>query len=89
MIYYISNNGAPGVLGICGELLFIFRELGSIGNYFQGFGEQAHSLGDLATGSPAKKVKKKSHLKGKTFISFDLKKKSASAPPPPPPPWEI
>ena len=33
----------------------IFRELGSTGNYFQGFGEQAHSFGDL--GNPSKKAK--------------------------------
>ena len=26
-----------------------FRELGSTGNYFRGFGEQAHSLGDLGS----------------------------------------
>ena len=45
--------GPPGALGIWGEWLFIFRELWSTGNYFQGFGEQAHSFGDL--GSPAKK----------------------------------
>ena len=45
--------GSTGVLGIWGEWLFIFRELGSTGNYFQRFGEQAHSFGDL--GSPAKK----------------------------------
>ena len=45
--------GPPWVLGIWGEWLFIFRELGSTGNYFQGFGEQAHSFGDL--GIPAKK----------------------------------
>ena len=32
--------------------LFIFRELWSTGDYFQGFGAQAHSFGDL--GSPAK-----------------------------------
>ena len=50
----------------------IFRELGSTGNYFQGFGEQVHSFGDL--GSPANKLKK-SHLKGKAFILFDLFKK--------------
>ena len=50
-------------------MIFIFRDLGSTGNYFQGFGGQAHSFGDL--GSPAKKKrKKKSHLKGKAFISF-------------------
>ena len=46
-------RGPSGVLGIWGEWLFIFRELGSTGNYFLGFGEQAHSFGDL--GSPAKK----------------------------------
>ena len=48
--------GDPGVRGIWGEWLFIFRELGSNGNYFQGFGEQAHSFGDL--GSPAKSKNK-------------------------------
>ena len=48
--------GPPGVLGIWGEWLFIFRDLGSTGNYFRGAGEQAHSFGDL--GSPAKKQKK-------------------------------
>ena len=45
--------GPQGVLGIWGECLFIFRELGSTGIYLQVFGEQAHSFGDL--GSPAKK----------------------------------
>ena len=44
----------PEVLEICGEWLFIFRELGSTGIYFQGFREHAHSFGDL--GSPAKNV---------------------------------
>ena len=53
----ISLVGPPGVLGILGEWLFIFRDLGSTGNYFRGAGEQAHSFGDL--GSPAKKQKKK------------------------------
>ena len=43
----------PWIWGIWREWLFIFRELGSTGNYFQGFEEQAHSFGDL--GSPAKK----------------------------------
>ena len=47
----------PGVLGIWGEWLFIFRDLGSTGNYFRVPGEQAHSFGGL--GSPAKKQKKK------------------------------
>ena len=46
----------PGVLGIWGEGLFIFRELGSTANYFRGAGEQAHTFGNL--GSTAKKYKK-------------------------------
>ena len=50
--YYIELEPQGG-LGIWGEWPFIFRELGSTGNYFQGSGEQAHSFGDL--GSPAKK----------------------------------
>ena len=56
----------PGGLGNLGEWLFIFRELGSTGNYFQGFVEQAHeahSFGDLGTRA------KKNHLKEKAFIS--------------------
>ena len=57
IILVISKVGPPGVLGIWGEWLFIFRDLGSTGNYLRGAGEQAHSLGDL--GSPAKKQKNK------------------------------
>ena len=49
-----SDTGAPpGVLGIWGEGLFIFRELGSTANYFRGAGEQGHTFGDL--GSTVKK----------------------------------
>ena len=48
-----SLPGPPGVLGIWGEGLFIFKELGSTANYFRGAGEQAHTFGDL--GSTAKK----------------------------------
>ena len=33
------GGGGAGVLGIWGEWLFIFRELGSTGDYFPGFGE--------------------------------------------------
>ena len=47
------NGAPPGVLGIWGEGLFIFRELWSTANYFRGAGEQAHTFGDL--GSTAKK----------------------------------
>ena len=49
----VTNGAPPGVLGIWGERLFIFRELGSTANYFRGAGEQAHTFGDL--GSTAKK----------------------------------
>ena len=49
-------EGPPGVLGIWGEWLFIFRELGSTGNYFRGAREQAHNFEDI--GSLAKKQKK-------------------------------
>ena len=53
-----SNNSfvlfwAPEVLGIWGEWLLLFRELGSTGHYFRVSGEQAHSFGDLV--SPVKK----------------------------------
>ena len=48
--------GPPGVLGIWGEWLFIFMELGSTGNYFRGAREQAHNFVDL--GRLAKKQKK-------------------------------
>ena len=49
-----ENAPLLGLQGFWGSgELFIFRELGSTGNYLQGFGEQAHSFGDL--GSPAKK----------------------------------
>ena len=56
MWYPESGLGPLRVFGVWGERLFIFRELGSTGNYFQGFREQAYSFGDL--GSPAKKEKK-------------------------------
>ena len=36
-----SNVVLPGVLGIQGEGLFIFRDLGRRVIYFQGFGEKA------------------------------------------------
>ena len=66
----------PGGLGIWGDWLFIFRELGSTGNYFMGAREQAHRFGDL--GSPAKKQKKKKKKKkkkkGKASILFNFLK---------------
>ena len=58
--------GPPGGLGIWGERLFIFRELGSTGNYFSGAREQAHNFGDL--GSLAKKQKKKKIRKSFHFV---------------------
>ena len=72
MVYSHNSTylrASPGVLGMWGEWLFIFRELESTGDYFQGFGEQAHSFGDL--GSPAKKLKKNLILKEKTSFRFD------------------
>ena len=58
--------GPPGVFGILGVWLFIFRELGSTGNYFRGAREQAHNFGDL--GSLAKKPKKKKIRKSLHFV---------------------
>ena len=56
-MFLLLVSWAPGVLGIWGEWLFIFRELGSTGNYFRGAREQVHNFGDI--GSLAKKPKKK------------------------------
>ena len=53
---FCLSKGPPGVFGIWGEWLFIFRKLGSTGNYFRGAREQAHNFGDI--GSLAKKQKK-------------------------------
>ena len=36
---FMRDEALPGVLGIQGEGLFIFRDLGSRVIYFQGFGE--------------------------------------------------
>ena len=56
--------------------------------YFQGFGEQAPSFWGLR--EPCKKVKKKSHLKGKAFISSALKKNlPLLVGSPPDPSWKI
>ena len=38
--YGIMYEALPGVLGIQGEGLFIFRDLGRIVIYFQGYGEK-------------------------------------------------
>ena len=60
--------------------------LESTGNYFQGFGEQAHSFGDL--GRPAKKQKKKFTLKEKpSFRLIFPKNSSVSGGSPQAPPW--
>ena len=37
--WWSCNEALPGVLGIQGEGLFIFRDLGRRAIYFQGFGE--------------------------------------------------
>ena len=54
--YSVVDVGPPGVFGVWGEGLFIFRELGSTANYFKGSGEQAYTFGDLE--STAKMLKK-------------------------------
>ena len=56
--------GPPGVLGIWGEWLFIFRELGSTGSYFRVAREQAYNFGDLGTlpKSKKKKIRKSLHF---------------------------
>ena len=53
MIFCRHIIGPPMGFGDLGRMAIYFRELGCTGNYCQGFGEQAHSFGDL--GSPAKK----------------------------------
>ena len=53
LVKYVSDLGPQGFWGSGENGFFIYGELGSTGYYFQGFGEQAHSFGDL--GSPAKK----------------------------------
>ena len=68
VIWSGHNWGPPGVLGIWGEWLFIFRDLRSTGNYFRGSGEQTHSFGDL--GSPVKKQKKKIKEKAPFCLIF-------------------
>ena len=65
---------APGVLGIWGEGLFIFRKLGSTCYYFYGAGEQAHGFRDLGALQKVKKIIYKSYLKGNASILFDKKK---------------
>ena len=50
------DRDPPGVLGIREEWLFIFRELGSTGNYLREAREQGYNFGDI--GSLAKKQKK-------------------------------
>ena len=54
----LVSRGSLGVLGIWGEWLFIFRELGSTCNCFRGAREQAHSFGDLGS----KKIRKSLHF---------------------------
>ena len=66
--FHFSYLGPPWVLGIWGEMLFIFRDLWSTGNYFRGAGEQAHIFVDL--GSPAKKQENKQKNDSNLFDFF-------------------
>ena len=69
---HIESLGPPGVWGIWGEWLFIFRELGCTGNCFRGAREQAHNFGDV--GSLAKNKKNKENMFSK---GYPLKAKTA------------
>ena len=64
----VTKYGAPRGFGDLGRTAIYSRELGSTGNYFQGYGEQAHSLGDLGCPVKKQKINLKSHLKGKSFF---------------------
>ena len=44
-VYIWTYVWAPGVLGILGEGLFIFRELGTSGDYFRELGNKLMVLG--------------------------------------------
>ena len=58
-----TRKGPQGFWGSGENGFFIFRELGSTGNYFRGAREQAHNFGDI--GSLAKKqnkIKKSLHF---------------------------
>ena len=72
----------PRALGIWGEWLFIYRELGSTRNYFREAREQAHNFGDF--GSLAKKQNKLG--KASTLFDFFLQISSASGEASPQPP---
>ena len=65
-----QRTGPPGFFGIWGEWLFLFKELGSTGNYFRGSGEKAYSFVDL--GSPAKKFFLNLTLMEKPPFLFDF-----------------
>ena len=77
---------APGVWGIWGEWLFLFRELEGTGNYFRGSGEQVHSFGDFGS-PPRKKNIKNIILKEKLPFCLIIKKTLACGGKTPPPPF--
>ena len=52
--YQVITEALPGVLGIQGEGLFIFRDLGRRVIYFQGFGEIWGVLGSREQGAEEK-----------------------------------
>ena len=59
---FVLCTGSPGVLGIWGEWLFIFRELGSTGNYFRGAREQVHNFWDIGSLAKKQKIRKSLHF---------------------------
>ena len=65
IFFNVTDLGPPGVLGVWGEWLFIFRGLGSTGNYFRGAREQAHNFGDIESlAKKQKKIRKSLHFVG-------------------------
>ena len=69
VIYYILP---PVVWGIWDELLFIFRNLGELAIIFKDLGSKFIVFGIKGALQKSFFFLKKSHLKGKAFISFDF-----------------
>ena len=59
--FNLSQIGPQGVLWILGEWLFIFRELGSTGNYFRGAWSRLMVLGNWSGALP--KIKKNTKIR--------------------------
>ena len=76
-VFLTIVEALPGVLGIQGEGLFIFRDLGRRVIYFEGFGEKA------VLGSREQGVDEKHNRKLGRKVIFLLGAGSKDPPPPP------